>query len=488
MRSFNLFVVAVAALPLLGLACSDDDGDKPGPSTGGSSATGGSSGASGGSGGATGGSSGACGGNGGATGGNGGSGGATGGNGGDAGSAGEGGGTACDIYDPDLPRETVPQPLGGDFSLTRDKAWFLDGVTYVAAGETLTIEPCTRIEGRVDSSNWGALVVSRGGRILAEGTADEPIVFTSELPPGSRAMGDWGGVVLLGRASNFSGDDVLIEGLPDQPVNQYGGDDDEDDSGVLKFVRIEFTGIEISPGNEINGLTLGSVGSGTVIENVMVTKTTDDGIELFGGTVDLMNVIGNNVGDDIFDADQGWRGSLVNAFGRQGTTPQTGPVSEDPNGFEMDSHLGGNTPVTDVTATNVTLCGDNEAGSFVGYGMVLRENLTGTFSNIVVAGFDAAVDVRDDFGTADMPNVTIASSLFDEAAPIAIDSMDNDMGFDEEAWFAEGDGNTHGELPFTIEQCLAADGPSAEVLGSGVGAFADGDDWIQGAWVSWATE
>jgi hypothetical protein len=204
----------------------------------------------------------------------------TGGNGGgEEGGGGEGGGPPA-----------TEQELEGEISsitLTSDTLWILKGVVSVPAGETLTIEPGTTIVG--DKASLGTLVVQRGGKLDARGTAEAPIVFTSALPVGEREEGDWGGVVILGKAPiNEAGGEAEVEGF--QEPQLYGGTDADDDSGTLEHVRIEFGGIEISDGNEINGLTLAGVGRGTTLDFVQVKNTLDDCFEFFGGTVNASHL------------------------------------------------------------------------------------------------------------------------------------------------------------------------------------------------------
>jgi len=223
----------------------------------------------------------------------------------------------------------------------------------------------------------------------------------------------------------------------------------------------------------------------------MVNTTQDDCFEWFGGTVDAQYLICNNGGDDMFDADQGYIGSLEFLFGRMQEVS-----SSDPNGFEMDSNAENtDAPVTNVTASNVTLCGAGEMLTATARGMVLRENLTGAFDHIVVTGFDVGVDTRDAFGTPADPSVTIDDSLmfgqlmFDVGAEEPADATSNDMGFDEDAWFEMGMNNEVPDpAPFTVEDCQAAAGPGEEVTGSMLGAFVDGADWIEGMWVDWSIE
>lgn len=230
----------------------------------------------------------------------------------------------------------VTENITENTTWTSDKVYELGGRIAVEAGATLTIEPGTIIKGQAGlESNATALLIARGAKIMAEGTPDAPIIFTSvadEITPEQVAAGNfkspnlepdinglWGGVLILGNApisaSNESGDitEVQIEGIPTSDTNGlYGGDDEADNSGVLKYVSIRHGGTNIGSGNEINGLSLGGVGSGTIIENVEIVANQDDGIEWFGGTVNVKNAVIWNVGDDGMDADQSWTGTMDN--------------------------------------------------------------------------------------------------------------------------------------------------------------------------------
>ena len=168
---------------------------------------------------------------------------------------------------------------------------------YVEDGATLTIEPGTIIKG--EKSSKGSLIVKRGGKIIANGTVDKPIVFTSNQAKGSRAAGDWGGLVLLGKAP-VNKTPAVIEG---ENLTQFGGTDAADNSGSLKYVRIEFAGIAFETDKEINGLTFGGVGSGTTIDYVQVSHSGDDSYEWFGGTVNAKHLIAFRGLDDDFDTD-----------------------------------------------------------------------------------------------------------------------------------------------------------------------------------------
>ena len=196
----------------------------------------------------------------------------------------------------------------------------------VLHGVTLTIEPGVIIKGEAGTGpNATALLIARGGKIMAMGTQTQPIIFTSvadEIVPGQIASpnldptlnGLWGGVIVLGKAPiSADAESVQIEGIPPSDQNGlYGGTDETDNSGVIQYVSIRHGGANIGEGNEINGLTLGGVGSGTVIENVEIVSNQDDGIEWFGGTVNVTNALVWNTGDDAIDTDQAWDGTLDN--------------------------------------------------------------------------------------------------------------------------------------------------------------------------------
>lgn len=406
----------------------------------------------------------------------------------------------CDL-EADLELEPIPGPNTGTVTLTSDRIWLLNQLTYVNNGATLTIEPCTRIVG---SGKSAVLVVTRGGKINAVGEPDAPIVFTSDLT--TRKAGDWGGLVILGRAPNFLVDGATIdetdpelageaiEGLSDEDARHYyGGTDPDDSSGTLQYVRIEYSGIDLGGGKEINGLTMGSVGSGTVIDHVMVNSTLDDCFEWFGGNVNVSYLICNSGGDDMFDADQGYQGTLRYLLGRH-----TSPKSSDPNGFEMDSDKESDArPRTTVTIDHATLCGIQPANT--SFGMVLRENLRGVMNDIVLSGFDYGIDTRDSFGSLDDPHVRLTGtrifepfvSAFEDEVdmPELEDNPNDDEGFDEQTWFEDGTGNDVYDAPtFDLNNCLDPSGPTRAVQGSRIGAFSEGAEWnITGKWTSWVT-
>lgn len=236
---------------------------------------------------------------------------------------------------------------------TSDNIYLLKGqFIYVTNGATLTVEPGTIVKG-----DPAGLVVTRGCKLIANGTAEKPIIFTSAQPAGSRAAGDWGGVSILGNAIvNCPGGECLLEGGVDPVLGKYGGTDDNDNSGSLKYVRIEFAGIAFQPNNETNSLTLAGVGKGTTIQNVQTSFGGDDAYEWFGGNVDAKNLVAFKTVDDIFDTDFGYTGNVQ--FGLGVSDPNIADISGS-NGFESDNDAQGslNTPVTNATFSNITIVG-----------------------------------------------------------------------------------------------------------------------------------
>ena len=232
----------------------------------------------------------------------------------------------------------------------------LKGYTYFEDGSTLTIAPGTIIKS--DVSYKGALVMERGSKIYAEGTATLPIVFTSGKAVGERNPGDWGGIIILGKATTNRTTEPTIEGGVGR---KYGGTVPADNSGVIKYVRIEFAGIADAPGSEINGLTLGGVGSGTTLDYIQVTYGNDDAYEFFGGTVNAKHLIGYATADDDFDFDFGYSGKIQ--FGFALRNPEFVDGADAGNNIECDNDATGTTatPITKPNLSNFTLLGPNGA-------------------------------------------------------------------------------------------------------------------------------
>lgn len=236
--------------------------------------------------------------------------------------------------------------------------WILKGYVYVTEGATVTFEAGCIIKS--DITEKGALIIERGAKLIADGRANSPIVFTSGKPVGQRAPGDWGGIILLGKAPTNRPLDPAptIEGGVGR---KFGGSDPNDDSGILRFVRIEYAGIAAEPGSEINGLTCGGVGSGTILENIQVSFGNDDSYEFFGGTVNAKNLIAFATADDDFDFDFGYTGKIQFAYSLR--KPDWVDPGDAGNGIECDNDATGSnaTPITRPQLSNFTILGPNNA-------------------------------------------------------------------------------------------------------------------------------
>lgn len=259
------------------------------------------------------------------------------------------------------PIDSTTNVISGTISSSRLYAkgkYILKGYVYVTEGATLTFEAGSIIQSDVQEK--GALIIERGAKLIAAGTAQSPIVFTSGKAPGSRAPGDWGGIILLGKAPTNRPLDPAptIEGGVGR---QYGGIEPHDESGILRYVRIEFAGIAAEPGSEINGLTLGGVGSGTIIENVQVSFGNDDAYEFFGGTVNAKNLVAFATADDDFDFDFGYTGKIQ--FAVSCRKPDFVDGGDAGNGIECDNDASSSTasPRTRPQLSNFTIIGPNNA-------------------------------------------------------------------------------------------------------------------------------
>lgn len=355
--------------------------------------------------------------------------------------------------------------------IATDTSWdcplyVLDGRIFVVDDAVLTIAAGTEILGEPGVGGGSALIVTRGAQLVANGTASAPIVFTSGSPEGERITGDWAGVALMGSATTNDGS-CTGDGDPGTPAcdapgfledrlegidvaddrGLYGGTDDASSCGSLRYVRIEFAGAELSPDNELNGLTVGACGSGTTLSYLQVHRGKDDGIEFFGGTASLDHVIISGPSDDGLDCDEGWRGNgqfiVVHQF------PGIGD-----NAIECDS-LGADetaNPRTDPTLWNVTLVGAGESRL-----AVLREGMRGTLRNFVATNFSRPWDLRaitNDL-SAEWPGaLSVENSYFFDIGDWEPETGadDDDNGFDEQAAFEDAARNND----FTTDPMLGS--------------------------------
>lgn len=332
------------------------------------------------------------------------------------------------------PIATVTGNLVGNVNWSNDSIYLLQGKVYVKAGATLTIEPGTVIKG--DKTVAGsALIVTRGAKIYAIGTAEQPIVFTSSETPGNRATADWGGVIISGNARlNVSGGEGTLEGgnlsNPDGTVSdgKYGGLNDLDNSGELRYVRIEYAGYAYAANNELNSLTLAAVGSGTKLSYIQCSYGFDDAFEFFGGTVDADHLISFRGNDDDFDTDFGYRGHIQFGVSMRDTAVAD-PVSK-ANGFESDNDAAGsgNMPYTSPVFSNMTMVGPKQnptttTSTYFNAGAHIRRNSHLSLFNSIIMGFPIGVKIDGDscHANADAGTLTVKNNMM-SACTLSLDS------------------------------------------------------------------
>lgn len=383
----------------------------------------------------------------------------------------------------------------------------LSGIVSVKGGVTLTIEPGVTIKGTTGS----ALVIGKGSQLVAEGTADEPIVFTSSQPEGSRGRGDWGGVVLLGTApNNLQTGTGAAEGLDaNDPDYQYGGSDASSSCGSLKYVRVEFAGFELTKDNELNGITFYSCGSGTKVDYVQAHMGADDGIEAFGGNWSGKHIVVTGALDDSFDADQGFTGNLQYAFFQQ--DPATGNY-----GLEWSNQKDNldASPRTKPIVSNVTFIGTGTSDPLVmtkSGAIKLKEGTAaGIHNSIFSYSYNAGVELTEKATevVADKGEITITDNIFFKNS-LADDGATPYLGSDDSAWdlkgFIEDPANRNqidvdpklGSYAWGTPNIVPAAGSPA--LGNGravdgleatdfIGAVKDaGSDWTTG-WTTYAVK
>jgi hypothetical protein len=344
---------------------------------------------------------------------------------------GGGGNNGDDTPHPDA----MPQPdgpVGGDVirvtdDITNSTTWTANNIyviprlkqLFVEPGATLTIEPGTEIRGE----QGAVLVITRGAKIIADGTPDQPIVLTTAQPAGMRTSGYWGGLLVLGAApintnvnSTPPSTEATFEAFTSAiPEGLFGGTDPHDNSGILRYVRINFAGFNFVADREFNNLTLCGVGDGTIVDYVQVHGGSDDGVEFFGGTVNVKHLVSSQNGDDGFDTDNGWEGKAQFVV-IQNVNPQ-GAV-EASNGTESDNHGTAASytaaPRTLPTIYNMTIIGNHDYTAGTSWAMVLRRGTGGHYHNIIVTNFPSGIEVRDQAtkDQLDAGNLYFQNSIF----------------------------------------------------------------------------
>lgn len=311
--------------------------------------------------------------------------------------------------------------INADTTLRKGNTYILEGLVYMTGNHTMTIEAGTTIKGSYTGANVAALIITRGSKIVAKGTANEPIIFTSSSP--NPQSGDWAGIVLCGKAginTSYLGTNGLyqVEGGID---NSFGdglagsGDaavpvaDDTDSSGVMSYVRIEYAGYAFQPDKEINALTMAAVGSRTVIDHIQVSYAKDDAFEWFGGTVNCKYLIAYKTLDDDFDTDNGYRGKVQFGLAIRDSVLADGSRSE---AFESDNNSSGSgaTPKTAAIFSNITAIGPkatlaNNGNSLYRGGAHIRRNTGISIFNSVIMGWPLGIEIDATLGTSTALNI-----------------------------------------------------------------------------------
>lgn len=293
------------------------------------------------------------------------------------------------------PTVTLSGTISANMTLVASTVYLLSANVYVPTGVTLTIPAGTVIRG--DQGSKAALIIQRGAKLIAEGTATNPIVFTSNKAAGLRAPGDWGGIIILGKATNnIPGGTGTIEGGFTVENGGHGGTDNADNSGILKYVRVEFPGIAFLPNNEVNGITFGSVGSGTTVDYVQVSYSGDDSFEWFGGTVNAKHLVSIANIDDVFDFDNGFSGKLQFLVAQR--DPTLADQGGQSNGIEADNSLTdwSVTPRTRPIISNMTIIGPGvSADNKHEYANLWRRGSKMILANSIFINSKFGIDIRD---------------------------------------------------------------------------------------------
>jgi hypothetical protein len=381
-----------------------------------------------------------------------------------------------------------------NLELTSDNIWMLRGGVFIGKNNAqradLKIQPGTKIVGYADKDY---LVITRGSRILAEGTQFQPIVFTAGAETGRR-RGMWGGLVINGNApiNSCRPKPGICEAEGEGSTGLYGGNDPHDNSGVLRYVRVEWAGYQITPENEFNGIAFQGVGDGTVVDYLQLHMNADDGMEFFGGTVNVKHVVSTGNGDDALDWTSGWSGKaqfgLLNVIGDDGN-----------NGIEADNLEAYHNadPRSIPMLSNFTVLGAATGAGKGGDGVLLRRGTGGHFVNFIISGAKKSCLNLDDAATfeqADAGNLTVANSMVScqNTKPFAAKTETDP--WEIQGWFLGGEGNQ------VVDPRLDGNVPAADssAIGAGVtpdhpffaevdfvGAIRDGaHDWTRG----WTTD
>ncbi|MEN8636263.1 hypothetical protein ABFV74_11215 [Pseudoalteromonas distincta] len=393
------------------------------------------------------------------------------------------------ITDKPVYRLSADTTLIADVSLTNDAHWIVSGRTAVgndrADSTTLYIQQGTTIIGE---SGDDFLVVRRGSQIESVGTVSQPITMTSiqDVSGGETTIGQWGGLVLLGNAPANSCGDQQGEATADELANcgvsaegdagQFGGNISDDNSGTLKYVLVKQAGKTLGNGDELNGITFAGVGSATTVDYIQVHENLDDGIEFFGGTVNVSNVVLTNIGDDSLDWSFGWTGSATNVYIQQAANVGDNAIEADNSEFDSSA-----TPLTLPTISNVTIVGAEGNN-----GIRLRAGTAGALKNVFVTGpatYENCLRVgSDSVPRAEDGTLTIVNSIV--ACQTTANNFGSEVinGGDVQSWFEGQDGN---QVLTPAELMLADDGytplAGSPLIANGqIGAFDGSTNWMEG--------
>lgn len=374
-----------------------------------------------------------------------------------------------------------------DITLTKNIQWIVSGAVFIGGDNTnsatLTINPGTKIFGQQGAD---FLWIRRGSKIMAEGTPDNPIVMSG---PSQQTAGEWGGLVLAGNAPvNGCNEGVNPCEIPFEAITSefFGGNNPQDNSGVIKYTQILFVGFAVRPNEELNGLTLNAVGSGTLIDFVQVHEGLDDGVEMFGGTVGMKHLVLSNIGDDSLDWGSGWTGKAQFVLVKQAADDGDRGIEADNNEVNNDIE-----PRARPTLSNMTLIGAPVATQ----GILLRRGTGANISNTVVSGFPECISIDGEatFRNSGAPGVPASSgnlTMVNSVVHCNTNFKDgNGATFTVEEWFTSQPGNSQGDpllngfLPAVGSPLTLGGAPVNDTFFDQVdyiGAFKDADDnWTE---------
>ncbi|MFS4468674.1 multidrug transporter [Maribacter sp. 2210JD10-5] len=323
-----------------------------------------------------------------------------------------------------------------DLTLEASKEYILNGATIVASGTVLTIEPGTIIRAEAGPNVY--LAIEQGAQIVANGTSSNPIIFTSNST--TPKAGDWGGIILLGRApvNSVTGTSTATSEIGNLP---YGGDVSDDNSGVLRYVRVQYSGGAADGQSENNGFSFYGVGSGTTVEYIQAFEGADDGVEFFGGTVNASFVAVVNAQDDSIDWTEGYNGTITDAYVLQGNG--IGDEAFECDGFNTD-FTNASGAFSNPTVTNVTIESESGANDST-RGFLLRAGTQGTFTNVLIVGKNTGISVDDDeASTPTSQNITDDTLTFTDVTFTDVTANTSIDGTATEAELVSGIGNGTG--------------------------------------------